>query len=105
MLLSRLWLQLCALIMGSLLLFACTSEEPQLTVIDPSTDVENAPVAPVEKIIQYYQCQQNIGEIEVRFFPIHGVAVLILDGHNHELQQQIAASGFWYSNAKYHFRG
>lgn len=55
--------------------------------------------------IALYQCEQGIGQIEVRFFPVHGVAVLVLDGNNHELQQQPAASGFWYSNGKYTLRG
>lgn len=55
--------------------------------------------------IALYQCEQGIGQIEVRFFPVHGVAVLVLDDITHELQQQPAASGFWYSNGKYSFRG
>src|SRR5690554_6355397 len=55
--------------------------------------------------IEFNQFEEGIGQIEVRFFPVHGVAVLVLDGNNHELQQQPAASGFWYSNGKYTLRG
>jgi membrane-bound inhibitor of C-type lysozyme len=50
----------------------------------------------------FYKC--NSIEIEMRYFPLHGVAVLVLDGKTHELQQQVSASGVWYSNAKYSFR-
>lgn len=40
----------------------------------------------------------NDQRIEVRFFPLQGVAVLVRGGNTIELQQEPAASGFRYSN-------
>jgi membrane-bound inhibitor of C-type lysozyme len=43
--------------------------------------------------------------IEMRFFPLQGVGVLVRDGQTMELQQQPAASGFVYSNGPTTVRG
>jgi membrane-bound inhibitor of C-type lysozyme len=43
--------------------------------------------------------------IEMRFFPLQGVGVLVRDGQTMELQQQPAASGFVYSNGPNTVRG
>ncbi|MFN3591627.1 MAG: MliC family protein [Thermaurantiacus sp.] len=47
----------------------------------------------------------NDEEIEVRFFPEQGVAVLVRGGETTELQQQRVASGFEYSNGQTTLRG
>jgi membrane-bound inhibitor of C-type lysozyme len=47
----------------------------------------------------------NDEEIEVRFFPEQGIAVLVRGGQNVELQQQPVASGFEYSNGQTTLRG
>lgn len=79
----------------------------------PTTKAENtAEASPTETMVKQiemnvvlYQCDQGLDEIEMRFFPQHGVAVLVLNGVTHELQEQRAASGIWYSNGLYTFRG
>lgn len=43
--------------------------------------------------------------IEMRFFPLQGVGVLVRDGATMELQQQVSASGFIYSNGPTTVRG
>jgi membrane-bound inhibitor of C-type lysozyme len=43
--------------------------------------------------------------IEMRFFPLQGVGVLVRDGATMELQQQVSASGFVYSNGPTTVRG
>lgn len=97
------WLMLLSLAVGFLLTSACAKQTAVLP--DTNTEVSQAPIKEVEKIIVHYQCDQGIGEIEMRFFPHHGVAVLVLDGKTHELQEQRAASGMWYSSGQYTFRG
>jgi len=57
---------------------------------------------PVNKV--HYRCA-NGEAIEVRYFPEQGVAVLVRGGQAMELQQQPAASGFWYSNGPHGIRG
>jgi membrane-bound inhibitor of C-type lysozyme len=47
----------------------------------------------------------NEEEIEVRFFPEQGVAVLLRGGQTTELQQQPVGSGFEYSNGQTTLRG
>lgn len=89
---------------AALMLSAC-SQTPQ---VQNNTTAPRVPLnikGHTEVSIVLYQCEQGIGQIEVRFFPAHGVAVLVLDGNTHELQQQRAASGFWYSNGQYTLRG
>lgn len=60
----------------------------------------------------YPQAQRRVGfhcvngeAIELRFFPLQGVGVLVRDGQSHELQQQPAASGFRYEGGGYRVRG
>ncbi len=43
--------------------------------------------------------------IEMRFFPLQGVAVLVRNGQTSELQQQESGSGFIYSNGPTTVRG
>lgn len=102
---------------AAFMLSACGTEpQAQKTETPPSTQAQETTQAAIKKRelkiqehtevnILLYQCEQDIGQVEVRFFPVHGVAVLVLDNTPHELQQQRAASGFWYANAKYSFRG
>ena len=47
----------------------------------------------------------NGEEVEMRFFPAQGVAVLVRNARTIELQQQPAASGFVYSNGPNTVRG
>lgn len=51
-----------------------------------------------------FKCD-NDETIEVRFFPEQGVAVLVRNGQNAELQQQPVASGFGYSDGQTTLRG
>lgn len=51
-----------------------------------------------------YLCE-NGETLEMRFFPLQGVGVLVRDGKPMELQQQPAASGFLYSNGPNSVRG
>lgn len=51
-----------------------------------------------------FSCE-NGEEIEVRFFALQGVAVLVRQGETHELQQQRMASGFYYTNGPMSVRG
>ncbi len=95
---------------AALILSACSIQ--QQPVIQEATTTQTAPQKTKLRIkghtevsIVMYQCEQDIGQIEVRFFPHHGVAVLVLEEVTHEMQEQRAASGFWYSNGKYTIRG
>ena len=108
--------RIAAFSVAALMLSACSmqqqAEKQEAVAQAVQETAEQAAQKPKLKIkghtevsIVMYQCEQDIGQIEMRFFPHHGVAVLVLDGVNHELQQQRAASGFWYSNGKYAFRG
>ena len=83
------------LIVTTFLLGACSST-------DPLVSAQQESYYNVEK--KFYECV-NANPIEVRFFPNHGVAVLVLNSQTHELQQQQAESGFWYSNQLYTIRG
>ena len=47
----------------------------------------------------------NGEEVEMRFFPLQGVGVLVRNGKPMELQQQPAASGFIYSDGSTTVRG
>ncbi len=51
-----------------------------------------------------FACTNNEA-VSVRFFPAQGVAVLIRNGENIELQQQPSGSGFIYSNGPNTIRG
>lgn len=44
-------------------------------------------------------------KLEVRFFPLQGVAVLVRNNRTMELQQQPSGSGFIYSNGRHTIRG
>lgn len=52
----------------------------------------------------HYACSDG-ADIEMRFFTLQGVGVLIRHGRNHELQQQPAASGFLYANGPIRVQG
>jgi membrane-bound inhibitor of C-type lysozyme len=51
-----------------------------------------------------FQCD-NGEEVEMRFFPVQGVGVLVRGGKTLELQQHPSASGFIYSNGPDTVRG
>ena len=57
-----------------------------------------APVKPQEAMRSVTFGCDNGEQMEMRFFPAQGVAVLVRHGNPIELQQQRAASGFVYSN-------
>ena len=91
---------------GTLMLSACTTPAPQINEAEIETEVNAAFLKKYEnKMIIHYQCEPDKRDIEMRYFPDHGVAVLVLEGVTHELQQQVSGSGFWYSNGKYTVRG
>ena len=52
----------------------------------------------------HYACSDDT-EIEMRFFPLQGVLLLIWHGNTHELQQQLIASGFLYTNGPIRVQG
>jgi len=56
-----------------------------------------------ERRVQY-ACT-NGENIEMRFFPLQGVGVLVRHGKTMELQQEMAASGFLYTNGPNTVRG
>lgn len=85
---------------ASFLLAGCA----QSTAINQPSEPESAAKS-AEMIVVPYLCEQVVGEIEVRFFPVQAVAILNLAGESHELQGQRAASGFWYRNDQYNLRG
>ena len=72
------------------LMLGCTTAAPEF--------------GPVEQTRVQYACG-NGENIEMRFFPVHGVGVLVRNGKTMELQQQPAASGFLYSNGPTTVRG
>lgn len=47
----------------------------------------------------------NGASLSVRFFPIQGIAVLVRNGENIELDQKVSGSGFLYSNGPNTIRG
>lgn len=51
-----------------------------------------------------FNCNTN-ETIEMRFFPLQGVGVLVRNGNTMELQQQPTASGFSYTNGPTTVRG
>lgn len=83
------------LIVTTFFLSACSTS-------DPLVSAQQESYYSVEK--KFYECV-NANPIEVRFFPNHGVAVLVLNSQTHELQQQQTENGFWYSNQLYSIRG
>lgn len=59
--------------------------------------------SPDEREVSFF-CM-NGETVSVRFFPAQGVAVLVRNGNNIELQQQPTGSGFLYSNGPNTIRG
>ena len=57
-----------------------------------------------ERRVQYI-CASGEEVVEMRFFPLQGVGVLVRHGKPMELQQQPAASGFLYTNGPNTVRG
>ncbi|WP_219339188.1 MliC family protein [Tepidicella baoligensis] len=68
----------------------------------PPPPPQGMPDVPMSRA--YYACSDG-ADIEMRFFPLQGVGVLIRHGRNHELQQQPAASGFLYTNGSIRVQG
>lgn len=65
----------------------------------------NAPeAASTERRDVSFACR-NGEQVQVRFFPAQGVAVLVRGGNTTELQGQPAASGFLYSSGPVTIRG
>lgn len=59
---------------------------------------------PTTEHLATYACDH--GEtLEIRFFPLQGVGVLVRHGKTMELQQQVSGSGFIYSNGPNTVRG
>lgn len=82
----------------SLLCTACTAPSPL-----PQTTPETFGEPTGETRVQY-QCSTG-DQVEMRFFPLQGVGVLVRHGATIELQQMPAASGFVYSNGPNTVRG
>lgn len=78
---------LCA---GLALLYGCSHAQP--------------PTTPPARHDVDFVCDQG-EKLSVRFFPQHGVAVLVRHGKTIELQQQPSGSGFIYSNGPNTIRG
>lgn len=97
-------LAILILSVAALMVSAC-SQQPQVQPEKTAPTAQLKIKGHTEVSIVMYQCDQGLGQIEMRYFPLHGVAVLVLDSVTHELQQERAASGFWYSNSKYTVRG
>lgn len=74
----------------ALLLAACSTQEYQ-----------GEPTG--ERRVQF-NCDNN-DTVEMRFFPLQGVGVLVRNGSTMELQQQPMASGFPYTNGPTTVRG
>lgn len=68
----------------------------------PPPTPQGMPDVPMNRA--HYACSDGT-DIEMRFFPLQGVGVLIRHGRNHELQQQPAASGFLYTNGPIRVQG
>ncbi len=98
-------LPLAALAAVAVISAGCTSPPPGLEPAQPVAlppPVGN-PYPDNERRVQF-RCQ-NGETLAVRFFRAQGVAVLVRQGRNHELQQQVTASGFHYEGAGYEVRG
>ncbi|MBN8923783.1 MAG: hypothetical protein BGP10_07930 [Rhodanobacter sp. 68-29] len=82
---------------------ACASQP----VPDKSQPVPDKPLpdenAPEVRVVSF-TCT-NGQSLAVRFFPAHGVAVLVRNGQTTELQQQPSGSGFIYGNGPITIRG
>lgn len=72
------------------LLYGCSHAQP--------------PTTPPARHDVDFVCDQG-EKLSVRFFPQHGVAVLVRHGETIELQQQPSGSGFIYSNGPNTIRG
>lgn len=59
---------------------------------------------PTNEIRTRFSCNDG-DEVEMRFFNLQGVGVLVRQGETIELQQEPAASGFRYSNGPTTVRG
>ena len=59
---------------------------------------------PTKEIRTRFSCNDG-DEVEMRFFNLQGVGVLVRQGETIELQQEPAASGFRYSNGPTTVRG
>ncbi len=59
---------------------------------------------PTNEIRTRFSCNDG-DEVEMRFFNLQGVGVLVRHGESIELQQEPAASGFKYSNGPTTVRG
>ena len=79
-----------AALLCTLLFSGCAITEPQ--------------VEPTGETRATYQCDDG-NSVEMRFFPLQGVGVLVRPGQPMELQQVPAASGFRYSNGPHTVRG
>lgn len=83
-----------AVILSWLLLASCMDDAPVSS---------SAGEMPTETRVSF-SCV-NGERLEMRFFPLQGIAVLMRNGDRLELQQQVSASGFIYSNGPTTVRG
>lgn len=70
---------------------------------DATATPPDAPYPDNERRVRF-RCS-NGESLLVRFFRAQGVAVLVRAGRNHELQQQVMASGFRYEGSGYRLDG
>lgn len=67
-------------IIPSLILLVTSLSFTGLTGCQNSQEMKAPPVEPPKRIDVTYVCERGLGEIGMRFFPDHGVAVLVLVG-------------------------
>ena len=79
-----------AAVLCTLLFSGCATTEP---MGEPTGDTRAT-----------YRCDDG-SSVEMRFFPLQGVGVLVRNGQPMELQQVPVASGFRYSNGPHTVRG
>ena len=70
----------------------------------PNANTNEYKGEPTNEIRTHFSCNDG-DEVEMRFFNLQGVGVLVRQGETIELQQEPAASGFKYSNGPTTVRG
>ena len=86
------------------MLTVCAPQGPDMSNVSAPDGVPSVTGEPTDERRVQFACDDG-NTIEMRFFPLQGVGVLVRDGTNMELQQQISASGFIYSNGPNTVRG
>lgn len=89
-------------VLGALFLASCKETPKQENAEVTTTEtVEKA----VDEFVTTTTIDKNGKELEIVFNNTKGLATFVFEGETVELQQQKAASGFWYLNDQYELRG